>query len=90
MLVGTIRTTECQTFDLEGDSLDELYAAAAAVVPAGWVTTQIRPIMQKGTARLKGTVTARRHELAEVEGDSLDALRANLPEGWQLLSVRSA
>lgn len=90
VLVGMIQTTETRQFDLEGDSLEELYAAAAAVVPDGWVTTLLRPIMQKGSTHLKGTVTARRHELAEVEGDSIDALRASVPDGWQLVSVRTA
>jgi len=90
VLVGVIRTTQTQEFTVEGQSLAELQAAADALLPEGHVLLDVRPHMAKGTTTLTGTVKTRRHELSEIRADTMEALRAAVPEGWALVSVRAA
>lgn len=47
--------------------------------------------MVKGAAVLKAVGTfARRDQVTEIQAEDMDALRAKVPEGWQLLNVRTA
>jgi len=89
VLVGTVRTTEKLQATVEGHLLDELREAAAGVTPDGFELVSIQPKMSKGSALLTGEVVARRNELSQIEADSMGALRAIVPEGWQLIAVRS-
>jgi len=51
----------------------------------------MRPVETTSVAVLKSVGTyARRDQVTEIQADDLDALHAKVPEGWQLLNVRSA
>lgn len=88
MLIGTIRTTETRDFELEGNSLDDLYRGTAQRLPENFEVAAVTPKMAKGQIGLTGTAVIRRREIAEIEGTSIDDLRAKVPEGWMLVSVR--
>ncbi len=90
MLVGRVRPRETRTLDLEGDSLAEVQAKAQAATPAGWELVSVPVAMTKGTTRLTAVATiARRDGVTEVEADTMDGLLAKVPEGSQLITVRS-
>lgn len=89
MLTGRIRESRTVTADVEGDTLEEIKGALAAAAPAGFelVATGLR--MRKGSITVDATGTFEtRGEVREVEGPDLAAVRSQVPEGWQLLSVR--
>lgn len=89
MLIVVIRSTETQELTLTGNDMDELDAELAARVPEGWVVTD-RPVTKsKQAPRLSmAAKLARWGETAEVEGESMDAVRAAVPGGYQLILVR--
>lgn len=90
MLIGRIRPNETRTINIEGDSLEALAAAVEAQIPTGWVATDVPAAMPKGSQMLTSTATiARRDGVQEIEADDMAALDAKVPEGWQLLDVRS-
>ena len=89
MLVGLIRPAETQTLELEGDSLADVQQKARAAAPGGWDLLSVPVRMAKGTTALSATATlARRDAVREIQAEDMAALRAQVPEGWQLLSVR--
>lgn len=90
MLIGTIRKTETRTVELEGESLADIAAKAAEATPSGWELQSAPVRMRKGSRTLDATATiARRDEIREIEADDQTSLEAKLPDGWQLLSVRT-
>lgn len=89
VLIGTARPDENQSFDVEGRSLEEITAQIAAKTPVGWEATHAPVAMVKGDTLLKSTTTIERRDgLIEVEGEDLDGVRAKLPAGYRLLSLR--
>jgi hypothetical protein len=58
-------------------------------VPDGYVLTDATVAMRKGTTRISAKGTYRSTEIAEIEADDMAALRAKVPEGWMLISVRA-
>lgn len=90
MLIGRIRPIETRTIDVEGATLADVQAAVAAQTPTGWDVTDVPVAMPAGSAKLTATATiARRDDATELEADDMAALEAKVPEGWQLLGVRS-
>lgn len=90
MYIGTIRPDETRTADLTGNSLEEIHAAAIAQLPVGFELTSAPVQMIKGSTALTATATYRRVDgMRDVEADDRAALFAQVPAGWQMLSVRS-
>lgn len=89
MLIGLIRPLESQTLTVQGTELDEIQDLITAQSPAGWETAAAPVAMSKKDTILTATATVvRRDGLREIEAEDVDALRALVPEGYQLLSVR--
>lgn len=91
MLIGRIRELRTVTVDAEGDSMEEIQRALAAAAPAGFELISAPLRMRKGsiTADCTGTFQSR-DNVREVEGPDLAAIRERVPQGWQLLSVRTS
>lgn len=91
MLIGRIRDARTVTVDVEGDSLEEITKQLAERAPEGFELVSAPARMRKGSITLDTTGTFQaRGVVQEIEGPDIDALRAQVPEGWQLLSVRTA
>lgn len=89
MLIGLIRPLESQTLTVQGTELDEIQDLITAQSPAGWETAAAPVAMSKKDTILTATATVvRRDGLREIEAEDMDALRALVPEGYQLLLVR--
>lgn len=89
MLIGVIRSTETRNLTITGDDVEELRAQLAAQVPVGWVVTDSPVTKTKQVPSL--TMAARlAHwgDLAEVEGERVEAVQAAVPDGYQLILVR--
>ncbi|MFT4260058.1 hypothetical protein [Microbacterium sp.] len=91
MLIGLMRPVETTSVSVEGASLAEVQERLEAHRPAGFDLVSSPVEMIKGAAVLKAVGTfARRDQVTEIEAPDMAALRAKVPEGWQLLNVRSA
>ncbi len=89
MLIGVIRSTETRNLTITGDDVEELRAQLAAQVPVGWVVTDSPVTKTKQVPSLTMAARlARWGDLAEVEGESVEAVRAAVPDGYQLILVR--
>jgi hypothetical protein len=84
-----IRPRETRTITVQGEELDEIQDLIRAQSPAGWETISAPVTMAKKdtTMTAEGTI-ARRDGVTEIEAEDMAALKAKLPEGYQLLSVR--
>lgn len=67
----------------------DLRDALEGQVPPGHELTDARVEMVKRSTELIGHGRYRSIEVREIEADDMVALRAKVPEGWQLLNVRS-
>lgn len=91
VLIGTIRPVETRTIDVEAHSLAEVHAALEAQRPDGFELTDAPVRMQNGTTLLAATGTyARRDGAREIKASDHVSLDAQIPEGWALVTVRSA
>ncbi|WP_309066632.1 hypothetical protein [Microbacterium sp.] len=89
MLIGRIRPVETTTVEVRGGSLADLHAKLGEQAPHGFDLLSAPARMLKGSQDIEATGTfARRDESTEIEADDMAALRAKVPEGWELLSVR--
>lgn len=88
MLVALIRPAEKQTATVEGTEIPELRAQLIAQAPPGWEMASAHVEMKPGGIRIVEGRFQRREEPREIEADDMEALRAKVPEGWQMLSVR--
>lgn len=88
MLVALIRPAEKQTATVEGTEIPELRAQLLAQAPDGWDMSSAHVEMKPGGIRIVEGRFQRRDEPREIEADDMAALRAKVPEGWQMLSVR--
>ncbi len=85
-----MRPVESQSFPVEAADLAGIQAQLDDLRPDGFDLVSSPVEMIKGAAVLKAVGTfARRDQVTEVEADDMDALLAKVPEGWQLLNVRS-
>ena len=90
MLIGLIRPLESKTFTVQGLELDEVQDLITAQSPEGWETASAPVAMAKKDTILTATATVvRRDGLREIEAEDMDAMHALVPEGYQLLSVRT-
>ncbi|WP_394685325.1 hypothetical protein [uncultured Microbacterium sp.] len=91
VLTGTIRPRETTTIDVEGHSLAEVQETLEAQAPAGFDLVNVPVKMTGGTTLLTATGTfSRRDGARDIEAADMDALRAQVPDGWILLHVRSS
>lgn len=89
MLTGRIRPVETRTEEVTGASLDVVNEMANAQQPAGWELVSCVPSSTSQDSITAIATYAVREPIREVEGTDLDALRAKVPDGWELLSVTS-
>jgi len=90
MLVGRIRPTSQVKVTVEGNSLEEVQRELEARRPEGFDLVHAPVRMRKGSITLDCTgVFAARTDVREIEAEDMAALRAKVPDGWQLLSVLS-
>ncbi|MFB7843647.1 hypothetical protein [Microbacterium sp. NPDC056052] len=89
MLIGMIRPRETRTITVQAEELDEIQDLIREQSPAGWETISAPVAMSKKdtTMTAEGTI-ARRDGVTEIEADDMAALKAKVPDGYQLLSVR--
>jgi hypothetical protein len=91
MLIGLIRPIENHTVTLKGEDVAGVRAQLTAQAPDGWDLVSAMATMEKaGAMRSVEGKFQRRDGMQELEAETMDALQAKLPEGWQLLSVRTA
>ncbi|WP_243229192.1 hypothetical protein [Microbacterium sp. CIAB417] len=85
-----MRPVETTSVPVEAADLAGVQEQLAAHRPDGFDLISAPVEMIKGAAVLKAVGTfARRDQVTEIEADDMAALRAKVPEGWQLLNVRS-
>lgn len=90
MYIGTIRPVELRTASVEGAGLEEVAEKVAELTPENWQATETKVSMSKHESTLRAEATfARRDGAQEIQGTDLTELRAAVPEGFQLLYVRS-
>lgn len=90
MLIGTIRPHEIRTVEVEGDSLADIQEKLDALRPEGFdlIKSTAHPV--KGTMLLTSTGTfAMRAASREIEAGDRAALDAKVPDGYELLHIRS-
>lgn len=91
VLIGTIRPRETTTLDVEGHSLAEVQETLEAQAPAGFDLVNVPVKMTGGTTLLTATGTfSRRDGARDIEATDMASMRAQVPDGWILLRVRSA
>ncbi|GGH34321.1 hypothetical protein [Microbacterium album] len=89
MLIGLIRPMESREVPVDGESLADVRVQLERQIPHGWELVATTVDMRAGSTALKAVGRfERRDGLREVEGDTIDAVRAAMPEGWALLHVR--
>lgn len=90
VLIGTIRPRETATAVVEASTLEEAHQLLEQQAPAGFVLTDAPVRMGAGTDMLTATGTySRRDGARDIEAADMNALRAQVPDGWILLHVRS-
>lgn len=83
-----IRRIETQQIDVSGEGLPEVQAQLAAATPAGFDLVSAPVKMKSGSTAISAIGTyERRDETREIEGETMDQLRAQTPEGWRILYV---
>lgn len=91
MLIGMIRPRGTTSTEVTGTSLEDVQTQLEAQRPDGYELVNAPAEMVKGAALIKTTGTfERRDDVREIEAEDLTALEAKVPDGWQLLSVRTA
>lgn len=91
MLSAVIRPIETVTIELVGESLEDLQQQIAAKTPHGFHIASAPARMIKGSTSIETTATFRRVDSErEIEAVDMDALAAQVPDGWRMLSVRSS
>lgn len=89
MLYALIRPSEARTATLEGTELPELRAELASQAGDGWDMVSAHVEMKPGGIRVVEGKYERRDAPREIEAPDMAALEAKVPDGWQMLSVRS-
>lgn len=90
MYVGAIRPVETRTVEVEGSGLEEIAELVAAQTPENWQVTGTKVSMPKESSILRAEATlARRDGVSEIQGEDYAAILAAVPDGHQLLHVRT-
>lgn len=91
MLTGRIRSAQTITEKVEGDSLADIRSKLAARTPKGFELVSAPVTQRKGSITIDAVGTfASRGEVREIEGVDLAGIRAAVPDGWELLSLRAS
>ncbi|MFF7681445.1 hypothetical protein ACFZA2_01700 [Microbacterium sp. NPDC007973] len=91
MLIGTIRPVETRTIEVEAHSLAEAHELLEAQCPPGFELANTPVTMGKGTTLLTAVGTfIRRDGARDIEAADRAALDAQVPDGWALITIRSA
>lgn len=89
MLIAMIRPLETSTAEVIGTTLEDVQTQLDAQRQPGFDLVSAPVRMLKGEAKMAATGTfSRVDEIREIEAEDMAALRAKLPEGWRMLSVR--
>lgn len=89
MLVALLRPVESHSVELTGDSLEDVHDQLAEHAPAGFDLVSAPARMLKGAQGIETTARFdRRDGLREIEAEDMASLEAQVPDGWQMLSVR--
>lgn len=85
---GMIRLIETQEATVQGGGLPEIQELLEAERPEGFDLAVAPVAMKSGSIELTATGTfARRDQTRMIEAETMDGLRALVPDGWQLLYV---
>lgn len=89
MLIGSIRPVETRTLEVQAHSLAEVHEMLKAQCPDGFELASAPVRMSNGTTLLsaKGTYV-RRDGVRSIEAADRAALTAQVPDGWELVSVQ--
>ena len=88
MLRATIRSTETRTTEVEGEGVEEIHALLDAQRPEGFELIIAPVTMSKASKTITATGTyERRDGVQMIEGETMDDLRSQVPEGWRMLHV---
>ena len=91
MLIALIRPVESSTADVIGTTLAEVLVELEQHRKPGFDLTSAPVRMLKGEAKMEATGTFKRVDgIEQIEADDMAALRAKVPEGWRMLTVRTA
>lgn len=91
MLNALIRPVESHTVEVAGISLDEIYSQIEGNAPDGYDLVSAPVRMLKGAQGIEATARFdRRDGVREITAADMAALEAQVPEGWQMLSVWSS
>ncbi|MBT2486066.1 MULTISPECIES: hypothetical protein [unclassified Microbacterium] len=88
MLFALIRPAETRTATAEGTELPALREQLKGETPPGWDMVSAHVEMKPGGIRIVEGKFRRRDEPQEIEAEDMVALEAQVPEGWEMLSVR--
>ncbi|MBP1325327.1 hypothetical protein JOF28_000559 [Leucobacter exalbidus] len=88
MLHAMIRPVEEFKTEVKGEGLEEIYERLEEARPEGFDLILAPVAMAKGETAITAVGSfAKRDGLRVIEADNMVALRALLPEGWQMLNV---
>ena len=91
MLIALIRPVESSTADVIGTTLAEVLVELEQHRKPGFDLTSAPVRMLKGEAKMEATGTFKRVDgIEQIEADDMVSLRAKVPEGWRMLTVRMA
>lgn len=91
MLIALIRPVESSTADVIGTTLAEVLVELDQHRKPGFDLTSAPVRMLKGEAKMEATGTFKRVDgIEQIEADDMTSLRAKVPEGWRMLTVRTA
>ncbi len=83
-----IRLIETCQIEVTGEGLPDIHSKLDAAQPDGFELVSAPVAMLKGSTAITATGTyARRDETRMIEADTMDGLRALVPDGWQMLFV---
>ncbi|WP_447913091.1 hypothetical protein [Microbacterium phyllosphaerae] len=91
MLIALIRPVESSTADVIGTTLAEVLVELEQHRKPGFDLTSAPVRMLKGEAKMEAMGTFKRVDgIEQIEADDMASLRAKVPEGWRMLTVRTA
>lgn len=89
MFVGSIRPARTQQLTVEAGSLAEVHDALRTQTPAGFELAAAPVSMRASSETLSAAATfVQRDGVRQIEAESVEGLRALVPEGWQMLAIR--
>lgn len=89
MLIAMIRPLETSTAEVIGTTLEDVQTQLDAQRQPGFDLVSAPVRMLKGEAKMAATGTFSRVDgVREIEAEDMAALKAKVPAGWRMLSVR--